>query len=246
VVLKNAILIAAAAASLLIAGVPAQAQAPKPMSWQGFYMGGSLGGAWEDPSVWTFADGRTAQPASASSWVGGLHTGYNWQFGHLVLGTETNYRFTNLNSSGACSVPVAGVFAVAPPPTPANCQQRIQNIFTFGGRAGWALNDWLLYGTGGYARAGLETTVSNAATGLPIDSTGYWHNGWFGGGGVEYALTPSIVVGVQYTHINVNDRIDSALPANPIENRNVGAKVDMVEARVSFKLWEGMWGPFTK
>jgi hypothetical protein len=36
------------------------------------------------------------------------------------------------------------------------------------------------------------------------------------------------------------------MPSNPVENRNVGAKVDMVEARVSFKLWEGMWGPFSK
>jgi hypothetical protein len=55
------------------------------------------------------------------------------------------------------------------------------------------------------------------------------------------------VVGLQYTHVNVNDRVDTATPANPVENRNVGAKVvDMVEARVSFKLGEGMWGPFSK
>ena len=90
-----------ATAPALAADMPLKAApvvAPPVKTWEGFYLGGSLGGAWQDPDQWIFGDGRTAQLGNSSSWVGGLHTGYNWQFGWLVIGTETNYRFTDLNS----------------------------------------------------------------------------------------------------------------------------------------------------
>jgi hypothetical protein len=94
---------------------------------------------------------RGKHPPGGSSWVGGLHTGFNWQFGHLVVGTDTNYRFTDLQSSSACP----NIFD--------DCHQRTRNIFTFGGRAGLEWNNWLLYGTGGYAGAQIETTVTSKA-----------------------------------------------------------------------------------
>ena len=247
--MRTLILVGAAALSLsaiapaLAADMPLKAApvAAPVAPWQGFFFGGSLGGDWEDPGLWTFGDGRTVQLPSASSWVAGLHTGFNWQFGHLVLGTETNYRFTDLSSSSACPG-TAGQNRLGG----LICQQKIQNIFTFGGRAGFAYSDWLLYGTGGYASTGMETNTFNATTGLLNDGAGHWHNGWFGGAGLEYALTPDIVLGVQYTHINVNNHTETVAPVNLVEDRNISAKIDMVEARVSFKLWSGMWGPFSK
>src|SRR5262249_44911887 len=86
-------------------------------TWNGFYIGGTLGGAWSDDSVDvvtsnTFVNkpalsplGRTAGPASAvastanigtgrTSFTGGFEAGYNWQLGPIWLaGLETDVEF---------------------------------------------------------------------------------------------------------------------------------------------------------
>src|SRR5262249_56588419 len=113
---------------------------------------------------------RTVQLPAASSVVAGLHTGFNWQFGHLVLGTETNYRFTDLSSSSACPG-TAGQNRLGG----LICQQKIQNIFTFGGRAGFAYSDLLLYRTRGQPSPRMQTNTLNATTGPPKHAARHPH-----------------------------------------------------------------------
>jgi len=230
-------LLAAAPAMAADVSVPAPvvATAPAgPMNWSGFYFGGSVGGAWDHPDQWLFPFfGSSTKPPGGSGVVGGIHTGANWQFGQLLVGTESSFRLTDLKSSATCPNPST------------TCQQRERDIATFGGRLGWTLNNWLLFGTGGYASTLVETSVLSKATGGFNDGTTHRHSGWYAGAGVDYAWTPNIIVGIQYTHVNIDSRVDGSVPFPDVDDRRVGGKIDMVEARVSLKLWNGMWGPFS-
>ena len=241
--MKNGILGAAVAAALAVSAPALAADMPvkaapvvAPVTtWGGFYFGGGVGGAWDHPTSWTFPFAPAIPPMpvpGASSWAVALHTGTNWQFGHLVLGTELDYIFTDLKSNGVC-------------PSSNICQQRAQNIYTFGGRAGFAWNDWMLYGGGGYAGVGIELNVFSKATGAFADGGNHWHSGWYAGGGLEWAWTPSIHFSIDYKHINANTAQHATAPIS-FDDRVVGDKIDLVMARVAFRLWEGSWGPFSK
>jgi len=243
--MKKFLLGGAVAAALALGGPALAADMPVKaapvispvVTWSGFYFGGSIGAAWMKPDAFFVPSTVTTSAAfpTDTSWIGGLHTGYNWQFGHIVLGTETNYLFTDLNSSIICPTVVL------------TCTTRVQNIFMTGGRLGFAWNNLLLYGAGGYSRTQWEQLSRVTATGLPNESAQSWHDGWYAGGGVEWAFTPSIWLGVDYTHVEVNRRLDIGIPATvPTSDRSQGGTIDMVRAKISFKLWEGMFGPFSR
>ena len=66
-----------------------------------------------------------------------------------------------------------------------------------------------------------------------------WHSGRYGGAGVDYAWIPNIIVGLQYTHGNIDRRVDGSVPFQGTDDRRVGGKIGVVESRISFKLWRG-------
>jgi outer membrane immunogenic protein len=118
----------------------------------------------------------------------------------------------------------------------------MNDIFTTGPRAGLAWNNWLLYATGGYSRVNIDTATITAATGVNFDTTTHWHDGWYGGGGIEWAWTPNVHFGLQYTHIQLHGT-DDTVPGGGLQNRTLKDTIDLIEARISFKLW-GQDGPF--
>ena len=69
----------------------AVAPAPVPMGndWTGFYAGGQLGYGWLDSDAINDED----DPAGA---LYGVHAGYNYDFGSVVLGGEIDYDLTNI------------------------------------------------------------------------------------------------------------------------------------------------------
>jgi outer membrane immunogenic protein len=93
-------------------------------SWAGPYVGANLGYAWGDV---------TNSIASPSGVIGGVQAGYNWQFGQWVVGLEGD-----IQGSGASDTFAAWKFS---------------NPWfgTLRGRGGFAMNNILIYGTGGLA-----------------------------------------------------------------------------------------------
>jgi outer membrane immunogenic protein len=86
--------------------------APLGTSWSGFYIGGNLGAAFD-----------TNSSDDDAQFIGGVHTGYNWQMGSWLVGVEGDVDFSD----------------------------NINFLASARGRLGWALGDWLLYGTAGVA-----------------------------------------------------------------------------------------------
>ena len=78
---------------------------PVPFNWTGLYIGGHFGGGlahsqWTDnvpPGCINFpCSAIEAGSQNAVGPLGGLQLGYNWQFGHWVLGLEGQYTFAQL------------------------------------------------------------------------------------------------------------------------------------------------------
>jgi outer membrane immunogenic protein len=149
--------------------------------------------------------------------LGGLQTGYNYQFGALVFGIETDYDWANIDGSSErtshSEFRTAPGFGVT---TNVRVRQELDSLATLRARLGFTpVDQVLLYVTGGLAlgRASSDINVSQFETG-PFCSTGIAFTpssgsrsstltGWTAGGGGEWAFAPNISVKAEYLHYDL-------------------------------------------
>jgi outer membrane immunogenic protein len=150
--------VSANAADLPVRG-PVYKAAPAPVfNWTGFYVGGHVGYGWAEDNAGVEADG----------FLGGLQVGYNWHFApNFVFGIEGDISWTGVES-------------------PANV--KLDYIATIRARLGYAVNNVMFYGTGGYARTEL--------------STGFTGDGYALGVGLEWAFSRNWSAKVEYMYHN--------------------------------------------
>jgi outer membrane immunogenic protein len=175
-VLALAVLAAAAptpaAAADLYRG-PAFAATPfNVYNWNGAYVGVNLGYQWGKTTNW---------PTSPSGVMGGAQAGYNWQSGAFVFGVEAD-----LQGSGADDT--FGAYKFANP-----------WFGTIRGRGGYAMNNVLIYLTGGFAYGGGRVDFGGA-------SESQLHAGWTIGAGVEVGLTPNWSAKAEYLYVELTNQ----------------------------------------
>jgi outer membrane immunogenic protein len=72
------------------------------------------------------------------------------------------------------------------------------------GGAGWAVNNWLLYGSGGLAYGNVQSTLNYndpVLTGATVFGSNTENRvGWAVGAGINYAVTKNWIIGVDYLH----------------------------------------------
>jgi outer membrane immunogenic protein len=172
--LTVALIATPAAAADLYRG-PAFAAAPfNGYNWNGVYVGANLGYQWGSVTNWG--------GASPNGITGGGQIGYNWQVHpNWVLGIEAD-----IQGSAA-----EGTFAA----------YKFANPWfgTLRGRAGYAMNNVLVYLTGGLAYGAGRIEFA----GMSESQT---HLGWILGGGVEVGLTPSWSAKAEYLYMRLEDR----------------------------------------
>jgi outer membrane immunogenic protein len=166
-----------AAAADLYGRRPGPAYAAAPFSgynWNGVYVGANLGYQWGKVTNW----GPSTEPSGV---MGGGQIGANWQFGTWVLGLEAD-----IQGSGASDT-FAGY--------------KFSNPWfgTVRGRGGYAMNNVLLYVTGGLAYGG--GTVD-----FGLNSESQTHFGWTIGAGVEVGLTQNWSAKAEYLYVRLEDR----------------------------------------
>ena len=170
------------------------AVAPAPMftvlNWTGFYVGAQIGYASERvtgtnaTAALLLPDPGTTTPAGV---VGGLHAGYNYQTGALVLGIEGDIEATGLSKSTLTSSLTRFHTAKA------DWQGSIR------GRVGYAFDRALIYATGGVAFQELKESIGNVGA-APYHSFSNQRAGWTLGGGLEYAVTNNWSVRAEYRY----------------------------------------------
>ncbi len=205
----------------------------RPTDWSGVYFGVGSGYQWSNIDV--CIPGTPCgfgQAFSVDQDTGFLsaHLGLQHQWGGVVLGVEGGWMSTIRDDYG--SVSDAGCAGLG-----TTCEARLNDILTVGGRAGWAAGHWMPYVTGGYASARFEQAVRVA--GVVNNTAGARADGWYIGGGVEWAVSPGWTAGVEYRHYEFNDAVGPAFtPAGVFVNdRNFDVSTDTIGARVSWR-----WG----
>jgi outer membrane immunogenic protein len=217
----------------LPAAVPTKAPALVAVyNWGGFYIGGNVGGVWDHRTVTT---NNTATGVAVpiftgtgdlSSVTGGGQIGYNFVVApNWVLGVEADVSGTGLDRTTAVSVFRTGT---------AQHHNELDLYGTVRGRAGYAINNVLLYGTGGFAWADEKITrtqltghLANATAGIGETAT-QTGVGWAAGAGVEWGFAPNWSARVEYLHLG----IDTKQFAFPLAQQRNDAKVDLDIARV--------------
>lgn len=138
-------------------------------SWAGPYLGGNIGYAW----------GSVANnPSKPSGFVGGVQAGYNWQSGAFVFGLEGDIQATGAEETFApwkFSNPWFG---------------------TVRGRAGFAFNNIMFFGTGGLAFGELRATTFGL-------SESHTNAGWTLGAGAEMGLTQNWSAKIEYLYVDL-------------------------------------------
>ena len=186
-----ALSVVASAADLPTRKAPVSPYVSAPVfTWTGLYVGGQIGAGWSRDSVTTLGV-VGAGSLNTSGIIGGLHAGYNQQFGQIVLGIEGDIEAVNLKTTALISTTQTSQI---------NPQGSIR------GRLGYAIDNALIYATGGVAFETFKT--SYPVSGLSFQTS---RTGWTLGGGLEYALTKNWTARVEYRYANFGNVTDSAV-----------------------------------
>jgi len=198
---------------------------PPPL-WTGFYVGVNGGGSFgasENLRVRNDFDGTEADIGQffRDGGFGGGQVGYNWSgFGwgnQVVLGVVTDIQGSDIGSSFDRN-DLNYSFA----PALFHASQNIDFFGTVRGRLGYAFGNALVYGTGGFAYANVDTKLNiNSPSGGFTNalSSNQIETGWVAGGGVEYLFSPSWSAMVEYQYIDLGDQTLSAIASDGVIDR---------------------------
>jgi outer membrane immunogenic protein len=202
---------------------PAPVAAGPQVDWTGLYLGGNVGYGWNHAVVAdTFSApgfgslGPTtylAENLNGAIWGGQI--GHNWQFRTLVLGLEADFNgsrqvFDQPYGCDVGGVPVPGC-TVYP-------KDRIRWFGTARARAGFAVDRWLIYVTGGGAwqNLGSDGHVTIAGVGgWDVFSTSTTRFGYTVGVGAEAVVFGKWSMGVEYLFLDTGTKTtaNAVLPA---------------------------------
>jgi outer membrane immunogenic protein len=205
--------------------------------WSGFYIGVNGGGAWSRKCWDLNRDVRGVfNPAvaegchDATGGVVGGQFGYRWQSAAWVFGLEAQGDWANLKGSS-----LSNPLALGPVATNTS---KIEAIGLFTGQVGYAANNILFFVKGGAMGVSDKYTGTFTATGNVFDRASETRWGGAVGAGIDFGVTPNIVLGVDYVHGFMGCRdISFSAATNGAFSRTdrICQDVDMVTARASYK-----------
>ena len=159
---------------------------------------------------------------SGIGYAGGILGGWNYQIDSFVMGIEGDWAF-------------GGDVATNDDPLVLT-DLSFNNIATLRARAGFALDNTLLYFTGGLAAVDMEFGAVIA----DHVSDSKWAYGWTIGGGLEHAFTPSFSGRIEYLYVAMDDADFSLVDAAEHIRWHAGFNdIHMVRAGLTYNF--GSW-----
>lgn len=199
-----------------------EAHAAPVYNWTGFYIGVNGGAASHDASTRDlngWAANGIGNPAYVSPWFKSTTTkatfggqgGYSWQMSAFVLGVEADINYIGASQTFVPPNTLATACGLSCVTTATN---ELNWVATFRGRAGFAFDRILIYGTAGVAVG----EVSNSwgwDFNTPIRNTfsvSETRSGYVVGGGVEAMLTKNVSLRAEYLHIDLGTSRSTIVP----------------------------------
>ena len=221
-------------ATLTILSLPATADA-NPFTWTGFYIGGNAGAGFGGEStsvdlegfnyfVANPVPGEVTRVGDDSAFIGGGQLGYNHAFGTIVAGVEADFSGFDFQ---AARIPPS---SVADWGSDTRVSVEMNWLSTVRGRLGFAMDRWLLYGTGGvtfsdgvYRNHDFCNTVPRCGGGL-LDARGDMDTGWTVGGGAEFAWMANWTAKAEYLFVRFDGDVYSGTATYPAPRDPVSYK----------------------
>lgn len=218
-------------------------------TWTGCYLGGHLGGGFAHKDITdpvqlvqdSFAAAAvtngitTVSPAPSGVVIGG-QIGCDYQFApSWVVGIEGSASGSTMKGSRTVGLPLGN-------PDVAQVQAKTDFLTSVTARLGYAFDNVLLYGKGGFAMAGDRYDVSGSFVGAPFGFTGLENRiGWTAGAGVEWAFSQHWSASLEYDYYQFgHSTIAMSDPVNVfLGNVDVRQNIQVVKAGLNFH----MWGP---
>ena len=234
--MKRLLLISLAAGSLcgahaLAADMPVKEALPVPAApatgpdWSGLYFGGDLG--WQGSGIGLSSPAGGASLTYApqhDSFALGAFVGAQRQFGQFVVGVEGGY----MAGFGDASLGATPSISIFYPGGTGTAQASLKNIWSIGGRVGWAAGQWMPYLTGGYANGSFEFDAQDS---FQTERASASLNGGYIGAGVDWALARNWTVGAEYRHYAFSATTVTSTQSNLV---TFAPSTDTVMARVSY------------
>lgn len=209
-IFASAALIAIAASSQAFADdLSVPTAYPSSFNWNGAYIGGHVGWAGSRETV-TDIDGYNAAGSKFSNNLnnafGGAQAGYNFTSGNIVYGLEAEFGYLSLQGSKQYP-PYVGVRS----PEDSVDSTKGGLYGTIAGRLGLAVGPALVYGKVGWGIAEASASFTDTdPTGTVLThgtSTSGTLSGAVYGGGVEFAMSDTISVKVEYLRFDFGDTL---------------------------------------
>ncbi len=193
--------------------------------WTGIYAGGVAGGSYTR-SEWNYLFDSPQQ--TQTGLAGGAIVGLQKQWSNTVLGVEAAYIWSDWEqTTGSLVIPNRSLTS------------DVSNLLLVAGKVGYAWQNALAFAKGGYATADVDFRTSRTNSGVVLTTSSGREHGWTAGVGLDYALLPNIIIGLEYDYVRLNagGRDQLATPAGFAGTSVIDAGVDMqmVMGRLSFK-----------
>lgn len=215
-----ALALSAGIASAADLGYPRQVVIPTSIPeyiWTGGFIGLQAGYGWVNSDqdryyrdFYDFFNRRDLLPDSNSNgFLGGIHAGYNWQYGNLVIGGDASISWIDWGNDKRRSIIVAAnEFFPGSPAGKFDLPGRTISgnwIGDIRARLGFAVDRAHFYAAAGVAFTDAQVTHRFYDAGgvfREFDDGNDTNVGWTAGLGMEYAATPNWIVGLEWKYFS--------------------------------------------
>jgi outer membrane immunogenic protein len=207
-------------------------------SFEGWYIGGNIGyGTGTNHDIYVVPGNAEASgtPRDLDGTIGGIQAGYNWQLdNNIVLGFEAGFSAANISGGISNAESISEYYD----------EVEINQAFNLNFKAGYAIENWLLYTTAGLTVASMDysrgcysdptTTIKDCLD--PYDATADdTRVGYNIGAGVEWQITDSFSSALEYRYTDLGES-DAwlASDANTLNDSYARYKTDYQEITLRF------------
>jgi outer membrane immunogenic protein len=257
----------------LFASASATAQTAPTFDWSGPYVGLNAGGVFNGKTKFDRTTGDLPNNTNAlttglrpientiddSGVTGGAQVGYNYGLGNFVVGAEADIAYTDLSRtetlSNTANIGPLGVPSTTPFTRVNQYRGKLDYLGTVRGRAGFAFDRVLVYGTGGLAYG--RVTQETIYFGPNANDTPFFEGrnkktrtGYVFGGGAEFALptdsflnvfgSSAVTLRAEYLHYDLGNQnlrfpgVNGGATIGGYDSR-VQTRGDLVRAAISYK-----------
>jgi outer membrane immunogenic protein len=210
-----------------------QVKAPAPAlpmsNWEGFYIGVHGGAGRLNASQHHFNEDGVCFEAStcvlnASGAVFGAQVGYNWQSRYTVYGIEADWSHTSFDNTQTLNALTAAVI-----------ESKVSWLASVRGRMGLAIEDTMIYVTGGVAFGGTRSGWAggyNSTNTVCCDLQSGTRTGWVAGVGAEHMVMKNWTVRAEGLYYDLGRQQQTFAVAGSVNGYKTEFSHEVMVARV--------------